>query len=77
MKYDEAVLDYRFTPQGYTLTVGEQSMDFSWTKAWIRQTRSTFLLYSDKRNSSILPKRCLTDAQRTLLLSWAKQNSET
>lgn len=76
MKYDEAVLDYRFTPQGYTLTVGEQSMDFSWTKAWLRQTRSTFLLYSDKRNSSILPKRCLTDAQRTLLLSWAKQNSE-
>lgn len=76
MKYDEAVLDYRFTPQGYTLTVGDQSMDFSWKDAWIRQTRSTLLLYSDKRNSSILPKRCLTDAQRSQILSWAKQTPD-
>lgn len=73
MKYDEAVLDYDFTPQGYRLTVGEQSMEFSWKDAQIKQTRSDLLLYSDKRNSSVLPKRCLTAEQRVQLLAWAKE----
>lgn len=29
-KYGEAVLDYEFSPQGYRLTVGEQSVFFHW-----------------------------------------------
>jgi hypothetical protein len=72
LKYDEAVLDYTFTPTGYRLTVGEQSVEFSWNAAKLVRTRSDFLLYSDKNNSSILPKRCLTTAQQDLLCSWAK-----
>ncbi len=75
MKYDEAVLDYEFYPQGYRLTVGEQSVFFHWEDATLRRTRSNFLLYSDKRNSSILPLRCLTGPQRQQIEHWAKQSS--
>ena len=71
MKYDEAVLDYAFTPEGYSLTVGEQTVTFPWKQTTLRRTRSNFLLYSDKKNSSVLPKRCLTEEQAKQLLSWA------
>lgn len=74
MKYSEAVLDYRFTQDGYTLTVGEQSMNFPWASTQLKRTRSNFLLYSDKRSSSILPKRCLTAEQKAQLLAWAKHD---
>lgn len=73
MKYHEAVLDYDFTPQGYRLTVGEQSMDFLWKDAQLKRTRSNFLLYSDNRNSSVLPLRFLSQEQKALLLRWARQ----
>ena len=75
MKYDEAVLDYDFSPQGYRLTVGDQSVFFHWEDAALRRTRSNFLLYSDKRSSSILPLRCLTGPQKQQLMQWAKQAS--
>lgn len=75
MKYDEAVLDYEFYPQGYRLTVGEQSVFFHWEDATVKRTRSNFLLYSDKRNSSILPLRCLTEPQRQQIQRWAKHSS--
>ena len=71
MKYDEAVLDYTFTPEGYSLTVGEQTATFPWEQATLRRTRSDFLLYSDKKNSSVLPKRCLTEEQTRQILAWA------
>lgn len=71
MKYGEAVLDYTFTPQGYSLTVGEQTASFSWAQAKLRRTRSDFLLYSDKNNCSVLPKRCLTPEETQALLSWS------
>lgn len=74
MGYDKATLDYEFFPQGYRLTVGENSMFFHWKDAVVKKTRSNFLLYSDKRNSSILPKRCLTEAQTAQLLQWAGEN---
>ncbi len=72
MKYGEAVLDYEFSPQGYRLTVGEQSVFFHWEDATLKRTRSDFLLYSDKHNSSILPLRCLTEAQKQQITVWAK-----
>ena len=72
MKYGEAVLDYEFSPQGYRLTVGEQSVFFHWEDATLKRTRSDFLLYSDKHNSSILPLRCLTEAQKQQIAVWAK-----
>jgi hypothetical protein len=72
MQYADAMLDYDFTAQGYRLTVGEKSVEFSWETAKLVRTRSDFLLYSDKNNSSILPKRCLTTEEQQQLLSWAK-----
>ena len=75
MKYDEAILDYTFTPEGYSLTVGEQTAAFTWKQAALRRTRSDFLLYSDKKNSSVLPKRCLTEEQTRQLLAWAAQKA--
>ena len=66
-----AVLDYAFAPEGYSLTVGEQTVTFPWKQTTLRRTRSNFLLYSDKKNSSVLPKRCLTEEQAKQLLSWA------
>lgn len=71
MKYGEAILDYTFTPEGYSLTVGEQTATFTWKQATLRRTRSDFLLYSDKKNSSVLPKRCLTEEQTQQMLAWA------
>lgn len=73
MKYHEAILDYDFSPQGYRLTVGDQSADFRWQDTQLKRTHSNFLLYSDRRNSSVLPLRCLTSEQRALLLQWAAQ----
>ena len=75
MGYAKATLDYEFFPQGYRLTVGENSMFFHWKDASVKQTRSNLLLYSDKRNSSILPKRCLTEAQTARILEWAKEQA--
>ena len=72
MGYAKATLDYEFFPQGYRLTVGENTMFFHWKDASVKQTRSNLLLYSDKRNSSILPKRCLTTAQMEQIFKWAK-----
>ena len=77
MKYDEAVLDYEFYPQGYRLTVGDQSVFFHWEDATLRRTRSDFLLYSDKHNSSILPLRCLTESQKQQITAWAKAGKGT
>lgn len=74
MKYDEAVLDYEFDPQGYRLTVGEQSLFFHWEDTVLKRTRSNLLLYSDKRNSSILPLRCLTESQQQQIQRWAKES---
>lgn len=71
LKYDEAVMDYTFTPGGFTLTVGDQSADFKWDTVRIVKTRSDLLLYTDKRNSSVLPKRCITPEQQEKLLGWA------
>ena len=72
MKYDEAVLDYVISPEGYSLTVGGQTAEFSWQQAKLRHSRSDFLLYSDKKNCSVLPKRCLTPEQTQKLQTWAK-----
>ncbi len=74
MEYDKAVLDYTFTPEGYTLTVGDTSKTFRWETARLKRTRSNFLLYSDPRNSSILPRRCLTTQQQSLLRTWAARS---
>ena len=53
MKYDAAVLDYTFTPEGWrSLTVEKHTATFPWKQATLRRTRSDFLLYSDKKNSS-------------------------
>jgi hypothetical protein len=75
MGYDKAVLDYEFSPQGYRLTVGEQSVFVQWKDATLRKTRSNFLLYSDPKNSSVLPKRCLTAEQQNQLCQWSQQKS--
>lgn len=72
MKYDEAVLDYVISPEGYSLTVGGQTAEFSWQQAKLRHSRSDFLLYSDQKNCSVLPKRCLTPEQTQKLQTWAK-----
>ena len=69
--YDKAVLDYKLTPGGYTLTVGDKSASFKWDKAWIVETKHDLLLYSDKNNCSVLPKRFLKDGEKEKLLSWA------
>lgn len=73
MGYDKAELDYEFTPRGYKLTVGEQSVEFTWETAWLVKTRKNFLLYSDKKNSSILPVRFLTEEQKEKIMEWAKK----
>lgn len=73
MGYGDAVLDYEITPKGYRLTVGEQSADFSWDTAYVVKTRSNLLLYSDKNNSSILPKRCLSGEEQEKILAWAER----
>lgn len=75
MKYGEAILDYTFTPEGYSLTVGKQTAAFTWKQATLRRTRSDFLLYSDKKNSSVLPKRCLTEEQTRQMLAWAARKA--
>ena len=72
LKYDEAVIDYTFTPRGFTLSIGDQSAQFDWEKVRIVKTRSDYLLYTDKRNSSVLPKRCVSPEQAEKLLNWAK-----
>ena len=72
MGYDKAELSYEFTPKGYKLTVGEQSAEFTWKEATVKKTRLNYLLYSDKKNCSILPVRCLTDEQKERLTTWAK-----
>lgn len=76
MKYHEATLDYSFSPEGYTLTVGEQTVRIPWEQAALRRTRSDFLLYSDRKTCSILPRRCLTPAQAQQLLAWAQRPSQ-
>ena len=48
-----------------------QTATFPWKQATLRRTRSDFLLYSDKKNSSVLPKRCLTEEQTRQILAWA------
>ncbi len=73
MGYDKAVMDYRLTPGGYRLTVGETSREFKWDKAWIKETKHDLLLYSDKNNCSVLPKRFLKSGEREKILSWAKK----
>ncbi len=73
MGYDTAVLDYELTPQGYTLTVGDNTATFSWTEAWVVETRSDLLLYSDKKNCSVLPKRFLRDGEKEQIKAWAKK----
>lgn len=70
MGYDKAELDYTFTPKGYTLRVGEKSASFRWTEVRIVKTRKNLLLYSDKKNSSILPLRFLTPEQLDTILGW-------
>ena len=72
--YDKAILDYDFTPKGYKLTVGEQSAAFTWQEARLVKTRVNYLLYSDKKNCSVLPVRCLTEEQKALLDQWARGN---
>ena len=72
MGYDKAELSYDFTPKGYKLTVGENSAEFPWTEARVVKTRHNFLLYSDKKNCSVLPLRCLSDEQKALIAAWAK-----
>lgn len=72
MGYDKAVLDYTFTPKGYTLTVGEQSASFRWEEVRVVTTRKNLLLYSDKKNSSILPLRFLSPEQKDAILTWKK-----
>lgn len=72
MGYDKAQLDYTFTPRGYTLTVGEQSVSFRWKDIRIVKTRKNLLLYSDKKNSSILPLRFLTPEQLDTILGWKR-----
>ncbi|MDD6024257.1 MAG: YcxB family protein [Oscillospiraceae bacterium] len=71
LKYDEAVMDYTFTPKGFTLSIGDQSAQFDWENVRMVKTRSDYLLYTDKRNSSVLPKRCISPEQAEKLLSWA------
>lgn len=70
MGYDKAVLDYTFTPRGYTLTVGAQSASFQWKDVKVVKTRKNYLLYSDKKSCSILPLRCLTTEQREAIWAW-------
>jgi hypothetical protein len=72
MGYGEAVMDYELTPKGYRLTMGENSVEFSWKTARLAETRSDFLLYSDQKNSSVLPKRCLTEEEIKKLRTWAE-----
>lgn len=72
MKYGETILDYRFTPAGFRLTVGEQTVEFPWETTKVVKTRHDYLIYSDPRNSSVLPKRCLTPETEEKILCWAK-----
>lgn len=72
LKYDEAVLDYEFTPKGFRLTIGDGSAEFLWENTKVVKTRSNYLLYTDSRNSSVLPKRCLTEEETWTILAWAK-----
>ena len=73
MGYDKAVMDYQLTPGGYTLTVGEKSATIKWDGAWIVETKHDLLLYSDKNNCSVLPKRFLQDGEKEKILSWASK----
>lgn len=73
MGYDKAEMDYQLTPKGYKLTVGDNSAEFTWNTAWIVETKSDLLLYSDKHNCSILPKRFLQEGEKEKLLLWARK----
>lgn len=73
MGYDKAVMDYQLTPGGYKFTVGDKSAEFKWDTAWIVETKSDLLLYSDKNNCSVLPKRFLQEGEKEKILLWAKK----
>lgn len=73
MGYETAVLEYEFNTEGYRLQVGDSTASFPWTTAWIVETRSDLLIYSDKKNCSVLPKRFLQEGQKELLLKWTKK----
>ena len=73
MEYDKAVLQYQFTPAGFTLTVKESVGTVKWADGWVKETKSDLLLYSGKNNCSILPKRCLKNGEKEKILGWAKK----
>lgn len=57
-------MEYTFDAIGWTMQMGEVKGGCRWfDAAKMKETRDLLLLYSTKRNSDMVPKRCLTEEQ--------------
>lgn len=71
-------LNYEFDPNGWRLRVKSESSFCAWASTVkLVETKRLFLLYNSKNASNLLPKRCLSEEQITLIRTWYKDRVRT
>ncbi len=77
------VFSYTFTKGGVNCRSNGKSFDLAWTKVYrVKEIRSMFLIYTDKQNAFIVPKRCFANESdisefRDNLLFEPRKNEKT
>lgn len=71
----DVTFSYLIDSDGWELTVGEDRANIDWNKT-VRFTvrRHVVLLFSESNRSSLLPRRCLNDAQLVQMKQWFRDS---
>ena len=69
----EAEMDYWLSQRGWRMEANGASAVFTWGTTRLVETKDNLLLYTDKKTSSLLPKRLLTGEQLEQIRTWNRK----
>lgn len=68
----EAEMDYWLSQRGWRMEANGASAVFTWGNTKLVETKDDLLLYTDRKTSSLLPKRLLTGEQLEQVRAWSR-----
>ena len=74
LPFGDTRMEYWMDARGWRAEVQGNRAVFTWANTRLRETRDTFLLYTDTRTSNLVPKRCLDAGQMAQIRQWARES---